>query len=59
MFAYKEPDKAFCTQTAKMLVHKYKFMADLGDKVSGYVSLLGNALMYNYYNFYRGHGKTK
>ena len=29
-----------------MLVHKYKFMADLGDKVSGYVSLLGNALMY-------------
>ena len=39
MFSYKNnPDKAFCTQAAKMLVSKYKFLEDLGDKVSGYVS---------------------
>ena len=39
MFSYNSnPQKELCTQTAQMLVRKYKFMSDTGCKVSGYVS---------------------
>jgi hypothetical protein len=40
MFCYDpNPKKDFCTQVAKLLVKKYKFMADVGKGVTGYVSL--------------------
>ena len=32
------PRKDFCTKVAKMLVKNYKFLRDVGDSVSGYVS---------------------
>ena len=38
MFCYDpNPKKDFCTQVAKLLVKKYKFMADVGNGVTGYV----------------------
>lgn len=41
MFSYNNnPDKAFCTRAAKMLVSKYAFLEDLGERVSGYVCYL-------------------
>ena len=33
------PKKEFCTRVAKLLVKKYKFMRDIGEQVTGYVSL--------------------
>ena len=40
MFCYSpKPGKGFCTQVSQMLVKKYKFMKDTGERVSGYVSL--------------------
>ena len=33
------PKKEFCTRVAKLLVKKYKFMRDVGEQVTGYVSL--------------------
>ena len=33
------PHKEFCTKVAKMLVKRHKFMKDVGDRVSGYVSI--------------------
>ena len=33
------PNKQLCTKVAKLLVKKYKFMRDVGEQVSGYVSL--------------------
>ena len=45
MFSFEtKPQKDFCTQVAKMLVKKYKFMRDVGQKVSGYVSYYSNNL---------------
>jgi len=39
MFSFDpKPQKDFCTQVAKLLVKKYPFMRDVGQKVSGYVS---------------------
>ncbi len=39
MYSYNpNPSKDLCTQVAEMLVKKYKFMRDVGQKVSGYVS---------------------
>ena len=39
MFCYDpNPNKDLCTQVAKLLVKKYKFMADVGKGVTGYVS---------------------
>jgi hypothetical protein len=39
MFCHNpNPRKEFCTNVAKMLVKKHKFMKDVGDRVSGYVS---------------------
>ena len=39
MFCHNpNPRKELCTKVAKMLVKKYKFMRDVGDRVSGYVS---------------------
>lgn len=39
MFCYDpHPNKDLCTQVAKLLVKKYKFMADVGTGVTGYVS---------------------
>ena len=41
MFSFdSKPQKEFCTQVAKLLVKKYTFMQDVGQKVSGYVSYL-------------------
>ena len=41
MFCHNpNPNKEFCLKVAKMLVKKYKFMKDIGDNVSGYVSIL-------------------
>ena len=38
MYAFmSKPNKDFCTQVAKQLVHKYKFMTDVGSNISGYV----------------------
>ena len=34
------PTKKFCTEVTKMLVKKYPFMKDMGNKESGYVSIL-------------------
>ena len=34
------PKKEFCTRVAKQLVKKYKFMTDLGEGVTGYVSFI-------------------
>jgi len=40
MFCYDpKPQKDFCTDVAKMLVKKYPFMRDVGERVSGYVSI--------------------
>lgn len=40
MFCYDaNPRKHLCTQVAKLLVKKYRFMADVGKGVTGYVSL--------------------
>ena len=40
MFCYTpKPQKGFCTEVAKMLVKKYPFMTDVGERVSGYVSI--------------------
>lgn len=40
MFCYTmKLNKVFCTEVAKMLVKKYPFMRDKGEKVSGYVSI--------------------
>ena len=33
------PKKELCTRVAKLLVKKYKFMRDVGEQVTGYVSL--------------------
>ena len=33
------PRKELCTKVARMLVKKHKFMKDVGDRVSGYVSI--------------------
>ena len=39
MFCYApKPRKEFCTHVAQMLVKKYPFMKDAGERVSGYVS---------------------
>lgn len=39
MFCYDpNPNKDLCTHVAKLLVKKYKFMADVGKGVTGYVS---------------------
>ena len=39
MFCYDaNPNKDLCTRVAKLLVKKYKFMADVGKGVTGYVS---------------------
>ena len=39
MFCYDpNPNKDLCTRVAKLLVKKYKFMADVGRGVTGYVS---------------------
>lgn len=41
MFAFDpKPNSAFAAVVAKKLVRKYPFMKDIGDKVSGYVSLV-------------------
>ena len=41
MFSFDpRPQKEFCTQVAKLLVKKHKFMQDVGHKISGYVSCL-------------------
>ena len=41
MFCYTtKPGKAFCTQVSQMLVKKYPFMKDSGERVSGYVSFM-------------------
>ena len=41
MFCYSpKPSKEFCTEVAKLLVKKYSFLLDKGEKVSGYVSVL-------------------
>ena len=41
MFCYNpNPKKELCTRVAKLLVKKYKFMADVGRGVTGYVSYL-------------------
>lgn len=41
MFCYTmKPNKVFCTEVSKMLVKKYPFMRDKGEKVSGYVSII-------------------
>ena len=43
MFSFRvKPDTAFCTQAARKLVLKYKFMRDVGSGVSGYVSHVKN-----------------
>ena len=34
------PNKEFCTRVAKLLVKKFKFMKDVGEHVSGYVSFV-------------------
>ena len=40
MFCYSpKPSKAFCMEVAKLLVKKYSFLLDKGEKVSGYVSV--------------------
>ena len=39
MYAHmSQPNKEFCTQVAKQLVHRYPFMRDVGTNVTGYVS---------------------
>lgn len=39
MFCFDpKPKKEFCTLVAKKLVKKYRFMKDVGEKVTGYVS---------------------
>ena len=39
MFCHNpNPRKELCTKIARMLVKKYKFMRDVGDHISGYVS---------------------
>ena len=39
MFCYDpKPRKDFCMEVAKMLVRKYPFMRDMGERVSGYVT---------------------
>lgn len=39
MFSFNpRPQKEFCEQVAQLLVKKYKFMRDVGQKVSGHVS---------------------
>lgn len=38
MFFTSKPQKEFCAQVAKLLVKKYPFMRDVGQKVTGYVS---------------------
>ena len=35
----KLPQKEFCTLVVKMLVKKYSFMKDFGEKMSGYVNV--------------------
>ena len=35
-----KPSKEFCTEVSKMLVKKYSFMRDKGEKVTGYVSIV-------------------
>ena len=39
-FEKKKPQKEFCTIVAKKLVNKHCFMKDIGEKVSGYVSVV-------------------
>lgn len=40
MFCYDtNPRKDLCTQVVKLLVKKYRFMADVGKGLTGYVSL--------------------
>ena len=40
MFCYDpNPRKELCTKVARMLVKKHKFLKDVGDRVSGYVSI--------------------
>jgi len=39
MYAYMpNPNKAFCTTVAKLLVETYDFLKDVGSNVMGYVS---------------------
>ena len=39
MYAYMpNPNKAFCTMVAKLLVESYSFLKDVGANVTGYVS---------------------
>jgi len=39
MYAYMpNPNKAFCTTVAKLLVETYDFLKDIGSNVTGYVS---------------------
>ena len=41
MFAFEpKPKKQFATEVAQQLVRKYHFLKDVGQGVSGYVSLL-------------------
>lgn len=48
MFCYTmKPSKVFCTEVSKMLVKKYPFMKDKGERVSGYVSHLTNTVPCN------------
>ena len=47
MFCYNpNPNKELCTRVAKLLVKKYKFMADVGRGVTGYVS--HSDIVFNY-----------
>ena len=41
------PNKEFCTRVAKLLVKKFKFMRDIGENVSGYVSYFVVVFMLN------------
>lgn len=49
MFCHNpNPRKEFCETVAKMLVKKYKFMKDTGEKVTGHVSIYRTLLaLYN------------
>ena len=41
MFSFNSrPQKEFCSEVAKLLVRKHKFMRDVGHKVSGYVGCI-------------------
>ena len=55
MFCHNpNPNKDFCSKVVKMLVKKYKFLCDVGDNVSGFVSINLYSLKDIYFLYFPG-----